>query len=170
MNRYEIYKTGIALQRQQYEEINEFGKYVGWNPKFEKQAKRMFPAANQTVSILSVPSPSEFAAQSGVTSRQGCEIDPLLDRFLRIEAVSSKPDLYEQKYAELERKGQQATDEFRYFTIDALMSTSLTKAQLEKRYGSEVASIIANDLVDDPYEYCFAFLYLLDRCDSIAWL
>lgn len=167
---YEIYKTGIALQRQQYEEINEFGKYVGWNPKFEKQAKRMFPAANQTVSILSVPSPSEFAAQSGVTSRQGCEIDPLLDRFLRIEAVSSKPDLYEQKYAELERKGQQATDEFRYFTIDALMSTSLTKAQLEKRYGSEVASIIANDLVDDPYEYCFAFLYLLDRCDSIAWL
>ena len=42
--------------------------------------------------------------------------------------------------------------------------------RLDPKFGPYIAQKLADFTVDDPYEVCFAALFLMDRGDGIAWL
>lgn len=56
------------------------------------------------------------------------------------------------------------------FMFDSVSNVSAAPEQLEARYGSEIAGILNGFSIDDPYELCFAVLYLLDSDSSLPWL
>ena len=56
--------------------------------------------------------------------------------------------------------------------LDHVLPTILTEDRREvgKRYGKEIADLLGDFCVDDPYEICFALYYLTDMEDDAPWL
>lgn len=61
-------------------------------------------------------------------------------------------------------------DEISNFQNDSIIKAYWTEESWVKRYPKLVARYAARYSVPDPYEMCFAFYYLLDQGDDLAWL
>lgn len=61
-------------------------------------------------------------------------------------------------------------DEISDFQNDSIMKSYWTEESWAKRYPKLIARYAARYSVPDPYEMCFAFYYLLDQGDDLAWL
>lgn len=47
---------------------------------------------------------------------------------------------------------------------------SMPYARIQRDYGTEIADLVSAFTFSDPYEICFALLYLLDRDSDLPWL
>ena len=56
------------------------------------------------------------------------------------------------------------------FMFDSVSNVAAAPEHLEAQYGSEIAGIMSGFSIDDPYELCFAVLYLLDNDSDLPWL
>lgn len=56
------------------------------------------------------------------------------------------------------------------FIFDSVSNVAAAPEQLETQYGSEIAETLSDFSIDDPYELCFAVLYLLDNGSTLPWL
>lgn len=56
------------------------------------------------------------------------------------------------------------------FQNDSIVKSYWTEESWAKRYPKLIARYAARYSVPDPYEMCFAFYYLLDQGDDLAWL
>lgn len=61
-------------------------------------------------------------------------------------------------------------DEISDFQNDSIIKSYWTEESWAKRYPKLIARYAARYSVPDPYEMCFAFYYLLDQGDDLAWL
>lgn len=55
------------------------------------------------------------------------------------------------------------TDDLTHYSFSHL-------ARFEEKYGTEIANIWKDFQIEDPYELCFGFLYLLDNGSDLPWL
>ena len=61
-------------------------------------------------------------------------------------------------------------DEISDFQNDSIMKSYWTEESWAKRYPKLIARYAARYSVPDPYEMCFAFYYLIDQGDDLAWM
>lgn len=56
------------------------------------------------------------------------------------------------------------------FLIQFIHEGCISKEECERQYGAEVADVMNPIAVADPFELCFALLYLIDSGDDMPWL
>ena len=56
------------------------------------------------------------------------------------------------------------------FRFSSLQAGSMRKYHLEQFMGADFAEAMCNFPIEDPYELCFAILYLFDQDDDYAWV
>ena len=89
-------------------------------------------------------------------------------------AVLSNPkDALEYLFYEMDTLDRESEKLLRKVTSAATISSKIADcpyALLEHQYGPEGATILYEFSVDDPYEMCFALLYLFDTDSELPWL
>ncbi len=70
----------------------------------------------------------------------------------------------------LDTQSDNLCDEISDFIFDSVSNTASHPSYLKEQYGDEIASILGSFSIDDPYELCFAALYLLDQGSDLPWL
>ena len=84
---------------------------------------------------------------------------------------SSWPDQRELEILDLEDKLSDLSDQKETVTVRFSRYLTMTRKQIRNDSGSrECARIISDFTVSDPYELCFALIYLLDTGDDAPWL
>lgn len=84
--------------------------------------------------------------------------------------ISIPPDSTTVQREQLIKKRHEIDTQFRAFQMMASNCRFTTYEEIEKRFGKEIADDLFNFQIDDPYEICFALLYLLDNGDDLPWL
>lgn len=133
----------------------------------------------------------QFAAMVEVRTKQIMELhkrasDPIR-KLSPVEAVSVDPlqqSLFGlmnsepmQLIQQIEEESQQIEDaldaleaEITKFVYRSHLLGTYPYDRLQKEFGKEIADIVADFSFGDPYEMCFAFLYLLDQNSDLPWL
>lgn len=70
----------------------------------------------------------------------------------------------------LDMQSDNLSSEISDFMFDSVSNVAAAPEQLEAQYGSEIAGIMNGFSIGDPYELCFAVLYLLDNDSNLPWL
>jgi len=87
---------------------------------------------------------------------------PLLSRLSEEDQMIRQMDSLEKKEKDIKRK-------ISNLHFAALSAGVNGKKQMVKCVGDDFAEAFCNFRIDDPYEACFAILYLLDQDDDYAW-
>ena len=99
---------------------------------------------------------SSFAGDDGTVQRA-------LELANRFTAASEEHEKAVDKYEEL-------TQEKTSFTISMIRQGYVRQKECEEKYGKEVAAAMKPFLISDPYEICFALLWLIENGSDLPWL
>lgn len=90
--------------------------------------------------------------------------------FPNTEALIQTVHSLTSEVSRLDTQSDNLTEEINNFIFDTVSNIAERRKRLETLYGPEIAEILSGFEVDDPYELCFAALWLLDNGSDLPWL
>ena len=91
-----------------------------------------------------------------------------------LEIVNSEPfrliQYFEEKTNALEQELEQLNKEIGTFVFHSHRFGTMPYERLKRDFGEEIADVISEFELSDPYEMCFALLYLMDSGSDLPWL
>lgn len=141
-------------------------KEIKYTEELRKKTKELKVISEKSVNLVE----EAKAAFTGKSIQKRIAGVPLIDDKMQVAAevfdLKSRSD--EMKAIQDERDA--LFDEISNFQNDSIIKAYWTEESWVKRYPKLVARYAARYSVPDPYEMCFAFYYLLDQGDDLAWL
>lgn len=139
----------------------------------ETQSKKSKPAFNPLLAnpfqnlndpLKASASPiSPFSKQSGQDTFSGSPVQKIFEITQRLERISDLHSDAVDKIEDLEHKKAG-------FTMDVLRMGYIRSKDCRERYGAEVARTMKPLRVTNPFEICFALLWLIEHDSDLPWL
>ena len=145
-------------------------KEIKYTEEFRKKTEELKAISEESVKL----SEKAKAAFAGKSIQQRIEDVPLIDDKMQVAAdvfdLKNRSDNIIDEIETIQDKRDALFDEISNFQNDSIIRAYWTEESWAKRYPKLVARYAARYSVPDPYEMCFAFYYLLDQGDDLAWL
>lgn len=145
-------------------------KEIKYTEELRKKTEELKVISEKSVNLVE----KAKAAFTGKSIQKRIEGVPLIDDKMQVAAdvfdLKSRSDNIIDEMEAIQDERDALYDEISDFQNDSIIKSYWTEESWAKRYPKLIARYAARYSVPDPYEMCFAFYYLLDQGDDLAWL
>ena len=145
-------------------------KEIKYAEELRKKTEELKVISEESVKL----SEKAKAAFTGKSIQRRIEGVPLIDDKMQVAAdvfdLKNRSDNIIDEMEAIQDERDALFDEISDFQNDSIIKSYWTEESWAKRYPKLIARYAARYSVPDPYEMCFAFYYLLDQGDDLAWL
>lgn len=145
-------------------------KEIKYAEELRKKTEELKVISEESVKL----SEKAKAAFTGKSIQRRIEGVPLIDDKMQVAAdvfdLKNRSDNIIDEMEAIQDERDALYDEISDFQNDSIIKSYWTEESWAKRYPKLIARYAARYSVPDPYEMCFAFYYLIDQGDDLAWL
>lgn len=145
-------------------------KEIKYTEELRKKTEELKVISEKSVNLVE----KAKAAFTGKSIQKRIEGVPLIDDKMQVAAdvfdLKNRSDDIIDEMEAIQDERDALFDEISDFQNDSIIKSYWTEESWAKRYPKLIARYAARYSVPDPYEMCFAFYYLIDQGDDLAWL